>query len=164
MYLYVALTIQYMNQELSDVQARFRKGRETRGQIDNIHWIIEKAREFQKNIYLCFIDSAKSFDCVDHNKLWETLKEMGIPDLPDHFTFLLRKLYVGQEATVRTLYETIDWFKIEKGIRQRCLLSPHLFNLYFKHIMKKAGLDELQAGIKRGERNINASDMWMIPL
>ena len=106
----------YVNQELPDVQAWFRKGRETRGQIDNIHWIIEKAREFQKNIYLCFIDSAKSFDCVDHNKLWETLKEMGIPDLPDHFTCLLKNLYANQVATVGTLYGTTDWFRIKKGV------------------------------------------------
>ena len=105
-----------MNRELPDVQAGFRKDRGTRDQTANIHWIIEKAREFQKNIYLCFIDSAKSFDCVDHNKLWETLKEMGIPDLPDHFTCLLKNLYANQVATVGTLYGTTDWFRIKKGV------------------------------------------------
>ena len=104
---------QYMNQELLDVQAGFRKGRGIRDQIANIHWVIEKAREFQKNIYFCFIDYTKAFDCVDHNKLWETVKEMGIPD---HLTCLLRNLYAGQEATVRILYGTTDWFKIEKGV------------------------------------------------
>ena len=102
-----------MNHELPYVQAGCRKGRGTKDQIANICWIIEKAREFQKNIYLCFIDYAKDFDCVDHNKLWKTLKEMGIPD---HLAYLLRTLYVGQEATIRTLYEIKDWFKIEKGV------------------------------------------------
>ena len=102
-----------MNQELLDVQAGFRKDRETRGQIANICWIIEKAREFQKNIYLCFINYTKAFDCVDHNKLWKALKEMGIPD---HLTCLLRNLYACQEATVRTLYGITDWFRIEKGV------------------------------------------------
>ena len=111
----------YSNQDLPDVQAGFRKGRRTRDQIVNICWIIEKAREFQKNIYLCFIDYTKAFGCVDHNKLWKALKEMGIPD---HFTCLLRNLYVDQEATVRTLCGTTDWFRIEKGVWQGCLLSP----------------------------------------
>ena len=105
----------YANQELPDVQSGFRKGRGTRDQIANICWILEKAREFQKNTYLCFIDYAKAFDCVDHNKLWKALKEMGIPD---HLTSLLRNLYAGQEATVRTLYGTTDWFKVEKGVLQ----------------------------------------------
>ena len=104
---------QYMNWELPGVQAGFRKGRGIIDQIANIHWIIEKAREFQKNIYLCFIDYAKAFDCVDQSKLWKTLKEVGIPD---HLTCLLRNLYVGQEATIRTLYQTTDWFRIEKGV------------------------------------------------
>ena len=104
---------QYMNHELPDVQAEFRKGRGTRDQIANIYWIIKKAREFQKNIYFCFIDSAKAFDCVDHNKLWKILKEMRIPD---HLTCLLRNLYAGQEATVRTRHETTDWFKIGKRV------------------------------------------------
>ena len=117
----------------------------------NIWWIIEKAREFQKNNYLCFIDYTKAFDCVDHNKLWKALREMGIP----HFTRLLRNLYVGQEATVRTLYGTTDWFRMEKAVRQGCLLSLCLFNLYAEDIMQNAGLDELQAGIKTVRRNIN---------
>ena len=112
---------QYVNQEIKDVQADFRKGRGTRDQIANILWIIEKAREFQKNIYFCFTDYAKAFDCVDHNKLWKILKEMRIPD---HLTCLLRKLYAGQEATVRTGHGTTDLFQIGKGIRQGCILSP----------------------------------------
>ena len=132
------------------IPAGFRKGRRTRDQIANIHWIIEKAREFQKNIY--FIDYAKTFDCVDHNKLWKILKEMGIPD---HLTCLLRNLYVGQEATVRTEHETTDWFKIAKGVHQGCILSPCLFKLYAEYIMWNAGLDEAQAGIKIAKRNIN---------
>ena len=112
---------QYMNRELPDVQAEFRKGRGTRDQIANICWIMEKAREFQKNIYFCFIDYAKASDCVDHNKLWKILKEMG---MPDHLTCLLRNLYAGQEATVRTGHGTIDWLQIGKGVRQGCILSP----------------------------------------
>ena len=112
---------QYMTHEIPDVQAGFRKGRGTRDQIANIHWIIEKARKFQKNIYFCFIDYAKAFDCVDPNKLWKILKEMGIPD---HLTCLSRNLYVGQKATVRTGHGTIDWFQIEKGVGQVCILSP----------------------------------------
>ena len=115
---------QYVNQELPDVQAGFRKGRGTRDQIANIHWIIEKAKEFQKNI--CFIDYAKAFDCVDHNKLWKILKEMGIPG---HLTCLLRNLYAGQEAIVRTEHGTTDWFQIGKGVRQGCILLPCLCNL-----------------------------------
>ena len=117
---------EYMNHELLDVQAGFRKGRGTRDQIVNTRWIIEKAREFQKNIYFCFIDYAKAFDCVDHHKLWKILQEMGIPD---HLTYLLRNLYVGQEATVRTGLGTTDWFQIGKGVCQGCILSPCLFNL-----------------------------------
>ena len=113
---------------------------------------MEKAREFQKNIYFCFIDYAKTFDCVDHNKLWEILKEMGIPD---HLTCLLRNLYAGQEATVRTEHGTTDWFQIEKGIRQGCILSPCLFNFYAEYIMRNAGLAEAQAGIKIAGRNIS---------
>ena len=143
---------QYMNHELPDVQAGFRKGRGTRDQIANIHWIIEKAREFQKNIYFCFIDYAKAFDCVDHNKLWKILKEMGIPG---HLTCLLRNLYAGQEATVRTGHGTTDWFNIGKGVHQGCILSPCLFNIYAEYIMRHAGLDEAQAGIKIAGRNIN---------
>ena len=116
---------QYMNYELPDVQTGFRKGRRIRDQISNIHWIIKKAREFQKNIYFCFIDYAKAFDCVDHNKPWEIIQEMGIPD---HLTCPLRNLYAGQEATVRTGHGTTDWFQIGKGVHQGCILSPCLFN------------------------------------
>ena len=143
---------QYMNQELPDVQAGIRKGRGTRDQIANILWIIEKAREFQKNIYFCFIDYAKAFDCVDHSKLWKILKEMGIPD---HLTCLLRNLYAGQEATVRTGHGPTDWLQIGKGGRQGCILSPCLFNLYAEYIMRNAGLEGAQAGIKIARRNIN---------
>ena len=143
---------QYMNHELSDVQAAFRKARETRDQIANNCWIMEKVREFQKNIYFCFIDYAKAFDCVDHNKLWEILKEMGIPD---HLTCLLRNLYAGQEATVRTGHGTTDWFQIGKRVRQGCILSPCLFSLYAEYIMRNTGLEEAQAGIKIARRNIN---------
>ena len=143
---------QYVNSELQDVQAGFRKGRETRDQIANIHWIIKKAKEFQKNIYFCFIDYAKAFDCVDHNKLWKILKEMRIPD---HLTCLLRNLYAGQEATVRTRHGTTDWFQIGKGVHQGCILSPCLFNFYAEYSMRNAGLDEAQAGIKIARKNIN---------
>ena len=114
-----------MNCELPDVQAGFRKGRGTRDQIANICWIMEKVREFQKNIYFCFIDYAKAFDCVDHNKMWKILKEMGIPD---HLTFLLRNLYAGQETTVRTEHGNTEWFQRRKGVHQGCILSPCLFN------------------------------------
>ena len=130
----------------------FRKGRGTRDQIANICWIIKKAPEFQKNIYFCFIDYAKAFDCVDHNKLWKILKEIGIPD---RLTCLLRNLYAGQEATVRTEHGTTDWFQIGKGVRQGCILSPCLFNFYAEYIMRNAGLEEAQAGIKIAGRNIN---------
>ena len=141
-----------MNHELPDVQAGFRKGRGTTDQIANIHWIMEKAREFQKNIYFCFIDYAKGLDCVDHNKLWNILKEMGIPD---HLTCLLRNLYAGQEATVRTGHGTTDWFQTGKGVCQGCILSPCWFNFYAEYIMRNAGLEETQAGIKSAGRNIN---------
>ena len=143
---------QYVNRELPDVLAGFRKGRGTSDQIANICWIIKKAREFEKNIYFCFIDYAKAFDCIDHNKLWEILKEMGIPD---HLTCLLRNLYAGQEATVRTGHGTTDWFRIWKGIRQGCTLLSCLFNLYAEYIMQNVGLGEAQAGIKIARRNIN---------
>ena len=143
---------QYMNHERSDVQAGFRKGRGTRDQTDNIHWIIEKAREFQKIIYFCFIDYAKAFDCVDHNKLWKILKEMGIPD---YLNCLMRDLYAGQEATVRTGHGTTDWFQIGKGVCQGCIFSACLFNLYAEYIMINAGLEESQAGIKIARRNMN---------
>ena len=115
-------------------------------------WIIEKAREFQKNIYFCFIDFVKAFDCVNHNKLWKILQVMGIPD---YLTCLLRNLYAGQEATVRTGHETMDWFQIGKGVHQGCMLSPRLLNLYAEYIMQNAGLDEVQAGINIAGRNIN---------
>ena len=141
-----------MNHELPDVQAGFRKGRGTRDQTANIHWIMEKAREFQKNIYFCFIDYAKAFDCVDHKKLWKILKEMGIPD---HLTCLLRNPYEGQEATVRTGHGITDWFQIGKGVRQGSILSPCLFHLHAEYIMRSTGLEEAQAGIKIARRNIN---------
>ena len=143
---------QYVNRELPDVQAAFRKGRGTRDQIANIRWIIEKAREFQKNIYFCFIDYAKASDCVDHNQLWKILRELGIPD---HLTCLLRNQNAGQEATVRTGHGTTDWFQIGKGVCQGCILSPCLFNSYAEYIVRNAGLKEAQAGIKSAGRNIN---------
>ena len=139
-----------MNHELSDVQAGFRKDRGTRDQSANILWIIEKAREFQKNIYFCFIDYATAFNCVDHNKLGNFL-EIGVPN---RLICLLRNLYASQEATVRTEYGT-DSFQIEKGVHQGCILSPCLFNFYTKYIMRNARLDEAQAGIKIAGRNIN---------
>ena len=128
-----------MNRELPDVQAGFRKGRGTRDQTNNIRWIIKKAREFQKNIYFWFIDYAKAFNCVDHNKLWKILQEM---EIPDHLTCLLRNLCAGQEAAVKTGHGTTDWFQIGKGVCQGCILSPCLFNLYAEYIMQNAGLDE----------------------
>ena len=143
---------QYMNWELADVQAGFRKGRGTRDQIANTHWIIENAREFQKNINFCLTNNAKAFDCVHHNKLWKILQEMGIPN---HLTCLLRSLYAGEEATVRTGHGTKDVFKIGKGVHQGCILSPCLFNLYAEYIMWNTRLDESQAGIKMARRNIN---------
>ena len=143
---------QHVNRELPDVQAGFRKGRGTRDQIASIHWIMEKARVPRKNIYICFIDYAKAFYCVNHNRLWKILKDMGIPD---HLTCLLRNLYAGQEATVRTGYGTTDWFQIGKGGHQGCILSPCLFNIYAEYIMRNTGLDEAQAGIKIARRNIN---------
>ena len=150
--IFQAILQQYMNQELLDAQAGFRKGRGTRDQIANIHWTIEKAREFWKNIYFCFTDYAKTFDCVDHNKLWKILKEKGIPD---PLTCLLRNLYVGQETTVRTRHGTMGWFKIGKRVHQVCILSPCLFNLYAEYIMQNARLNEVQARIQIARRNIN---------
>ena len=143
---------QYMNCEFSDVQAGFRKGRGTRAQIANICCIIKKAREFQKNIYFCFLDYAKAFDYVDHNKLWKILKGVSIPE---NLTCLLRNLYAGKEVTVRTGHGTTDWFQIGKGVRQGCILSPCLFNLHAEYIMRNSGLEEAQAGIKIAGRNIN---------
>ena len=148
---------QYVNRELPDVQAGFRKGRGTRDQIANIGWIIEKATEFQKNIYFCFIDYAKAFDCVDHNKI---LQEIGIPD---HLTCLMRNLYAGQEATVRTGHGTTEWFQIGKGVRQDCILSPCLFNVYAEYTMRNAGLEEVQARIKIAGEILITSDMQMTP-
>ena len=139
---------QYMNRELPDIQAEYREGRGTKDQIANICWIIKKAREFQKNIY--FIDYAKDFECVDHNKPWKIFTEMGIPD---HLICLPRNLYAGQEST--TGHGTTDWFQIGKGVRQGCLLSPCLFNLHAEYIMRNTGLEEAQAGIKIAGRNIN---------
>ena len=154
---------QYVNRELPDVQAGFRKGRGTRDQIANIHWVIKKAREFQKNIYFCFSDYVKAFDCVDHNKLWKILKDMGIPD---HLTCLLRNLHEGQEETVRIEHGTTEWFQIRKGVCQGCIFSPCLFNLYAEYIIRNAGLEEAQAGKLDsrlpGEISIT-SDMQMTP-
>ena len=147
-----AMLQQYMNCELLDVQAGFRKGRGTRDQIANICWIMEKAREFQKNIYFCFIDYTKAFDCVDHNKLWKILRKM---EIPDYLTCFLRNLYAGEEATVRTGHGTTDWFQTGKGVVQDCILSPCLFNLYAEYNIRKAGLEEAQAGIKIARRNLN---------
>ena len=156
----IQATLEYhVNWELPDVQAEFGKGRGTRNQIANIHWVIVKARQFQKNIG--FVGYAKAFDCVDHNKLWKILKEMGIPD---QLTCLLRNLYTGQEATVRTRHRTIDWFKTRKGGRKGCILSPCLFNFYAEYIIWNAGLDEAQDGIKIPGEIAATSDMHMTPL
>ena len=129
---------QYVNQELPDVQAGFRKGKGTRDQIANICWIIEKARELQKNIYFCFTDYTNTFDYVDHNKVWKILREIRVPD---YLTCLLRNLYAGHEATVRTVHGTTDWFQKGKGVRQGCILSSCLFNFYAEYIMRNAGLE-----------------------
>ena len=144
---------QYVNCELPDVQAGFRKSRGTRDQIANILWIVKKAREFQKkHLFLFLLYWLCQSVCVDHNKLWKILKEMGIPDHP---TCLLRNPYVGQEATVRIGHGTADWFQIRKGVHQGCILSPCLFNLYTEDIMRNTGQEEAQAGIKLAGRNIN---------
>jgi len=143
---------QYVNGELPDVHTGFRKGRGTRDQTANICWIIEKAREIQKNIYFSLIDLAKVFDYVDHNRLWKILQQIGIPD---HLTCLLRNMSACQEATVRTGHGTTDCFQIGKGVCQGCILSPCLFNLYAEYIMRNTRLDEAQAGIKIARRNIN---------
>ena len=147
-----AMLQQYMNRELPDVQAGFRKCKGTRNQIANIGWIIKKAREFQKHIYFCFIDYAKAFDSVDHNKLWKFLKEVGISD---HLTCRLRNMNAVQEATVKIGHETTDWFQIGKGVCQGCILSPCLFNFYAEYIMRNFGLEEAQSGIKIAGRKIN---------
>ena len=152
---------QYMNWELLDVQTGFRKGRGTRGQIASIHWIIEKAREFQKNIYFCFIDNTKAFDSVGHNKLWKILQEMGIPD---HLTCLLRNLYADEETKVRTGHGTMDWVQTGKRVHPGCILSPCLFNLYAEYIMQNASWmkHKLESRLP-GEISIT-SDMQTIPL
>ena len=147
-----------MNCELPDVQAGFRKGRGTRAQIANIRWIIEKARELQKNIYFCFVDYAKAIVWITIN--WKILKEM---EIPDHLTCLLRNLYAGQEVIVRTGHGTTDWFQIGKGVRQGRILSPCLFNLYAEYIMRNAGLEEAQAGIKMPGKISITPDMQMTP-
>ena len=153
---------QYANCELPNVQSGFRKTTGARDQIANIHWIIKKAREFQENIYFYFTDYAKVFDCMDHNKLWKILKGMGTPD---HLTCLLRNLSAGQEATVITRHGTTDSFQIGKGVHQGCILSPCLFNLYAEYIMRNAGLEEAQTGIKIAGTNITTSDTQMtLPL
>ena len=143
---------QYVNHEFSDVQAEFRKGRGTRDQIANIRWIMEKAREFQKNIYFCLLTMPQPLT-VWITTNWKILQEMGIPD---HLTCLLRNLYPGQKATVRTGHGTTDWFQIGKGIRQGCILSTCLFNLYAEYIMRNSGLEDTQAGVKIAGRNINS--------
>ena len=151
---------QCVNREFPDVQAGFRKGRGNRDQIANIHWIIERAREFQKYLYFCFIDYAKAFDGMDCNDLWKILKEMGIPD---HLTCLLRNVYAGQEATVRTGHGTTDLFQIGKGVHQGCILSLCLFNLYVEYIMRNAELDEAKLESRLpGEVSIT-SDIEMTP-
>ena len=150
----------YVNHEIPDVQTRFRKGREIRDQIANIPWIFENAREFHKNIYFCFIDYARAFDCVDNNKLWTTLKEMGIPD---HLPCLLRNLYAAQEVTVKPGHGITDWFQIGEGVHQGCILSPCLFNLYTEYIMRNAALDKAQDGIKIAGRNTKNLRYAMTP-
>ena len=145
-----------MNREIPDVQAGFRKARGTRDQIDNIRWIIKKAKQFQKNIYFCFIDYAKAFDCVDHNKPWKILKEMGIPD---HFICFPRNLYAGQEATIRTGHATTDWFQIGKAVHQACILSPCLFDLYTEYII----LGQMQHKLESRLPREITSDMQMTP-
>ena len=149
-----------MNRELPDVRAGFRKGRGTRGQIANIRWIIEKAREFQKIIYFCFIDYTKAFDCVDHNKLWKILQEM---EIPDHLTCLLKNLYAGQEATVRTGRGTTDWFQLGKGVCQGCILAPCLFNFYAEYIMRMPGWMSYKLELRLLGEISTISDMQMIP-
>ena len=140
---------QYVNHELPDVQAGLEKAEEPEIKLPTSSGSSKKQESSRKNIYFCFIDYVKAFHCVDHNKLWKILKGMGIPD---HLTCLLRNLYAGQEATVRTGHGTTDWFETGKGVRQGCILLPCLFNLYAEYIMQNAGLDEAQAGIKTARR------------
>ena len=153
---------QYLNWQLPDVQDGLRKGRGTRDQIADTHWIIEKVREFQKNVYFCFLEYIRAVDCVAQNKLWKILQEMGIPD---HLPCLLRNLYAGQEATARTGYGTTDWFHIGKGVCQGCILSPSLFNLYADYIMWKPGLDKYKLESRLpGELSITADMQMITPL
>jgi hypothetical protein len=137
---------------MPDTQAGFQKGRRTRDQIASLRWIMEKAREYQKEFYLCFIDYSKAFDCVDHKKLWFVIKEMGVTT---HVIVFMKNLYTNQQASVKTEYGNTNWFNIGKGVRQGCILSPYLFNLYAEYIMRKASIDEAAARIKIGGRNIN---------
>ena len=146
---------QYVNHELPNVQTGLRKGRGTRDQVADIHQNMEKGKEFQKNVYFCFIDYAKAFDCMDHNKLWKIFKKA------DHLTCLLRNQCAGQKAMVRIAHGTTNWFQIGKGVHQGCMSSPCLFNLYAEYIMWNVRLDEAQAGIKISGRNIISSDMQM---
>jgi hypothetical protein len=141
-----------IEKELPDVQAGFRRGRGTRDHISNLRWIMEKSREYQKDVYMCFIDYKKAFDCVEHDKLWTTLGELGVSA---HLVKLIRSLYEDQEATIRTAHGDTDWFRIGKGVRQGCILSPFLFNLYAEKIMRKVELKETEIGVKIGGRNIN---------
>ena len=141
-----------MERDLPDVQAGFRRGRGTRDQIANIRWITEKTREFQKEIYFCFIDYTRAFDCVDHNKLWVSFQNMGVPN---HLICLLKNLYADQEATVRTEEGLTKWFKIEKDVRQGCILSPYLFNLYAEYIIRNAEEEETEVGIRIVGRKTN---------
>jgi hypothetical protein len=136
---------------MAEEQAGFRKGKGTRDQIANMRWIIEKGTEYGKTIFICFIDYSKAFDCVDHSRLWDTLRSMG---KPEHMTVLLKNLYINQEATVRTEHGNTDWFEVGKGVRQGCILSPYLFNLYSKYIMRRVGLED-EKGIRIGGRNSN---------
>ena len=144
---------QYVNWELPDVQTEFWKGRGTRNQIANTHWIIEKARNIQENIYICFIDYAKAFNCMDYNKLWKILQEM---EIPDHVTWLLKNLYARQEGTVKTGHGTTDWFKIEKGVSQGCVLLPAYLTHVQSTLCKILGWMNLQTGIKIAKRKINS--------
>ena len=137
---------------MPEEQAGFRKRRGTRDHIANLRWLMETSREYQQEVFLCFIDYSKAFDCVDHNTLWEVLRKMGVRP---HLTHLMRNLYLGQEAAVRTEHGNTDWFKVEKGVRQGCILSPYLFNLYAEHVMRKAGVQEWQQGVRIGGRTIN---------
>ncbi|CAF4691883.1 unnamed protein product, partial [Rotaria magnacalcarata] len=142
----------FLEQEMPVTQARFRKGRGTRDQIVNLRWLMEKVREYQKEFYLCFIDYSKAFDFANYEKLWSVLLEMGVSK---HLIILMKNLYTNQQASAKTEYGNTKWFSIVKGVRQGCILSPYLFNLYAEHIMRKAGIDEAAGGIKTGGRNIN---------